>query len=108
MNSCKWWGRAAIGLTVGILLGATASAQSNEGTIFLTGGVYPCQGHDKSYVHTWANPWGPTYLTGGFVWVGTGRGLRSDVGFQLYIIRPGDVPEGESAEAYYTRGVCVY
>lgn len=29
-------------------------------------------------------------------------------GAALYILRPGDVPEGESANAYYSRGVCVY
>lgn len=29
-------------------------------------------------------------------------------GASLYILRPGDVPEGESVGAYYTRGICVY
>ena len=29
-------------------------------------------------------------------------------GAALYIIRPGDVPEGEDFGAYYNRGVCVY
>jgi hypothetical protein len=29
-------------------------------------------------------------------------------GAALYILRPGDVPEGESADAYYSRGICVY
>ena len=29
-------------------------------------------------------------------------------GAALYIIRPGDVPEGKDAGAYYSRGVCVY
>lgn len=29
-------------------------------------------------------------------------------GAALYILRPGDVPEGKAAESYYTRGVCVY
>lgn len=29
-------------------------------------------------------------------------------GAALYILRPGDVPAGESADAYYTRGICVY
>jgi hypothetical protein len=29
-------------------------------------------------------------------------------GAALYIIRPGDVPEGGSVESYYTRGICVY
>ncbi len=29
-------------------------------------------------------------------------------GAALYILRPGDVPKGESADSYYTRGVCVY
>ncbi len=29
-------------------------------------------------------------------------------GATLYIIRPGDVPEGASVESYYTRGICVY
>jgi len=28
-------------------------------------------------------------------------------GAALYILRPGDVPEGESASAYYSRGICV-
>lgn len=29
-------------------------------------------------------------------------------GCALYILRPGDVPNGESADAYYSRGVAVY
>jgi len=29
-------------------------------------------------------------------------------GAALYILRPGDVPAGESIESYYTRGLCVY
>jgi len=29
-------------------------------------------------------------------------------GAALYIIRPGDVPEGGDVNAYYSRGVCVY
>ena len=29
-------------------------------------------------------------------------------GAALYIIRPGDVPEGADVSAYYNRGVCVY
>lgn len=29
-------------------------------------------------------------------------------GAALYIIRPGDVPEGADVSAYYSRGVCVY
>ena len=29
-------------------------------------------------------------------------------GAALYILRPGDVPAGEDASAYYNRGVCVY
>jgi hypothetical protein len=29
-------------------------------------------------------------------------------GAALYILRPGDVPEGQTADAYYSRGVCVY
>lgn len=29
-------------------------------------------------------------------------------GAALYILRPGDVPQGESADAYYNRGICVY
>lgn len=29
-------------------------------------------------------------------------------GAALYILRPGDVPPGENADAYYSRGVCVY
>lgn len=29
-------------------------------------------------------------------------------GAALYILRPGDVPEGKDAGAYYTRGICVY
>jgi hypothetical protein len=29
-------------------------------------------------------------------------------GAALYILRPGDVPAGESADAYYTRGIAVY
>lgn len=29
-------------------------------------------------------------------------------GAALYIIRPGDVPQGEDVGAYYNRGICVY
>ena len=29
-------------------------------------------------------------------------------GAALYILRPGDVPADESADAYYSRGICVY
>ena len=29
-------------------------------------------------------------------------------GASLYILRPGDVPAGADAGAYYTRGICVY
>ena len=29
-------------------------------------------------------------------------------GAALYIIRPGDVPEGADVGAYYSRGICVY
>lgn len=26
----------------------------------------------------------------------------------LYILRPGDIPEGKDPAAYYTRGICIY
>jgi hypothetical protein len=29
-------------------------------------------------------------------------------GAPLYILRPGDVPEGKDPAAYYSRGICVY
>ncbi len=29
-------------------------------------------------------------------------------GAVLYILRPGDVPEGKDAASYYNRGICVY
>ena len=29
-------------------------------------------------------------------------------GASLYIIRPGDIPDGASVESCYTRGICVY
>jgi hypothetical protein len=29
-------------------------------------------------------------------------------GASLYVLRPGDVPEGKEADAYYSRGVAVY
>ena len=29
-------------------------------------------------------------------------------GAALYILRPGDVPDGQDVESYYSRGVCVY
>ena len=29
-------------------------------------------------------------------------------GAALYILRPGDVPDGADAASYYNRGVCVY
>ncbi len=40
-------------------------------------------------------------------------GLRYHVqtdprGAALYILRPGDVPDGEDPAAYYSRGICVY
>lgn len=35
--------------------------------------------------------------------------IQSDPrGAALYILRPGDVPEGQDAGSYYTRGICVY
>lgn len=35
--------------------------------------------------------------------------IQSDPrGAALYILRPGDVPQGERAESYYSRGICVY
>lgn len=35
--------------------------------------------------------------------------IQSDPrGAALYIIRPGDVPNGADVSAYYTRGICVY
>jgi hypothetical protein len=29
-------------------------------------------------------------------------------GCALYVLRPGDVPEGEDVSSYYTRGIAVY
>ncbi len=29
-------------------------------------------------------------------------------GAALYILRPGDVPDGKTADGYYSRGICVY
>lgn len=29
-------------------------------------------------------------------------------GASLYVLRPGDVPEGQQAESYYSRGIAVY
>jgi len=29
-------------------------------------------------------------------------------GAPLYILRPGDIPEGQDAGGYYSRGICVY
>jgi hypothetical protein len=29
-------------------------------------------------------------------------------GAALYILRPGDIPEGSTADSYYSRGICVY
>ncbi|MCR4339544.1 MAG: hypothetical protein NUW01_06620 [Gemmatimonadaceae bacterium] len=29
-------------------------------------------------------------------------------GAALYILRPGDVPDGQAVESYYNRGICVY
>lgn len=35
--------------------------------------------------------------------------IQSDPrGAALYILRPDDVPEGKEADAYYSRGICVY
>ena len=33
---------------------------------------------------------------------------RDPRGAALYILRPGDVPEGKQADSYYTNGICVY
>ena len=33
---------------------------------------------------------------------------RDPRGAALYILRSGDVPEGESPDSYYNRGVCIY
>ena len=29
-------------------------------------------------------------------------------GAALYILRPGDIPEGQTADSCYSRGICVY
>ena len=29
-------------------------------------------------------------------------------GAALYLIRPGDVPDGAAVQSYYTRGICIY
>lgn len=29
-------------------------------------------------------------------------------GASLYILRPGDVPEGQKADSYYSRGICIW
>jgi hypothetical protein len=42
-----------------------------------------------------------TYQVGAYI-QGDPRGAA------LYILRPGDVPEGKSADSYYNRGICVY
>lgn len=42
------------------------------------------------------------YPTLGFYIQGDPRGAS------LYILRPGDVPEGKDADAYYSRGIAVY
>lgn len=35
--------------------------------------------------------------------------IQSDPrGASLYILRPGDVPEGGEVDSYYTKGICVY
>lgn len=40
---------------------------------------------------------------------GLGYYLQTDPrGAALYILRPGDIPKGERAESYYSRGICVY
>ncbi len=40
---------------------------------------------------------------------GLGHYVQGDPrGCALYILRPGDVPAGESADAYYSRGIAVY
>jgi len=45
--------------------------------------------------------------------IGAGAGLSAFVqsdprGAALYILRPGDVPDGADESAYYSRGICVY
>jgi hypothetical protein len=40
---------------------------------------------------------------------GLGYYLQGDCrGAPLYVLRPGDIPDGAKAESYYTRGVAVY
>ena len=40
---------------------------------------------------------------------GLGYFVQTDPrGAALYILRPGDVPQGQDAGAYYSRGICVY
>jgi hypothetical protein len=46
--------------------------------------------------------WRPTHHTVSAYIQGDPRGAA------LYIIRPGDVPEGADVNSYYTRGICVY
>lgn len=40
---------------------------------------------------------------------GLGHYIQGDCrGASLYILRPGDVPEGKSADSYYSNGIAVY
>ena len=52
--------------------------------------------------------------SGAYVWQGRGDGrlatyLQTDPrGAALYILRPGDVPDGADVHGYYNRGICIY
>lgn len=56
------------------------------------------------------NPNSPTKIGTGPMDQGAVRAyIQTDPrGAALYIIRPGDVPEGADVSAYYDRGICVY
>jgi len=46
--------------------------------------------------------------TAGAEWHLTAYVQTDPRGAALYILRPGDVPEGKEPECYYSRGLCVY
>ena len=48
---------------------------------------------------------GQRYITGGALTTYIQTDPR---GAALYIIRPGDIPEGQSVDSCYSRGICVY
>lgn len=75
-------------LVVGfVFIASVTLGAADEQTLVVTGGPKPC--NSQPYANTWGpNEWGTLYVTGGYVWQGVARGLRGDIGAQLYRTTP--------------------